>query len=460
MTARDDATRAGQAASTILAGAERSILAAMTSAGSAAIRGTIGPQLARRKVDVATAAALGRASSSLAKVYGQAVKDVTGQPGTLPDAPGQVATAILRAQADASVAFGAVLAAALGAGNGVRMPSPSSPYRRIVTRAQREGSPGKAAASVLAAVEARSLTGWTSYAGRRYPLAAYGSKVIRAAVVHLARMPALSEITGRRDELLAAHEAAVTAAWAGTVRHLDLRPAVAAFRADSRLASAGDPAVAKRWRQEAATAAAQAWAAQISTAPLTAALGDLAADGMAEGQADAMLLAARKQKVAGFSAAAAFASARDRLQGGTDATRQAQEAAAGMVEAAAAAVSRALATARRDATEDELAEQAEAALRVGTIASRAADWALWTAFGAGAMALYQRVAAGQFTGGGLLVTWQDSASACPLCSANAAGSPYPPAYVPSYPGHPSCRCILVADSDIPLSMLSLFAGLV
>lgn len=457
MTARDTAAAAGQVASAILAAAEHAILAAMASAGTLAIRGTIPPALARRKVEAATAVELGRASAALAKAYDRTVQDITGQPGTFPDAPGQVATAILRAQQDAGVAFGAVLAAALGTGNGVRMPPPSSPYRRIVTRAARQGTPGKAAASVIAAVEARGLTGWTSYAGRRYPLTAYGSKVVRAATVKLARMPVMSEITARRDALLETHTRAVAAAWDQAVRGLDARSVVAAYRADARMASATqDPAVAKRWRAEAASTAASAWLGSVSRSPaLTGALEDMAADGMAEGQTDAMLLAAYKQKASAFSAAAAFASARAQLQGDMDVQRQAQDAAERITGGVAAAVARALASAAQDGRSDEETErEAGEALRGGNVVSRAADFALWAALGAGAMKLYQKIAARMFTGPGLMIDWLDSASACPLCQQNAAGSPYAPVDVPPYPGHPNCRCYLVSDTDIPLSMLA------
>jgi hypothetical protein len=453
MTARDDAVAAGKAASGILTSAERSIIAAMTSAASKVITGSLTAQMATRNVSAATSAELGAASARLQAVYSRAAEQATGQAGPLPDAPGQVATAVLRAQQDAGVAFGAVLAAA-GA-QGSRMPPPSSAYRRIVTKAARQATPGQRAQSALDAIQARSLTGWTSYAGRRYPLAAYGSKVVKSATVKLARMPAMSEITARRDTLLAAHTRAVAAAWDQAVSGMDARSVVAVYRGDSRMASATqDPAVAKRWRAEAAAAAATAWAGSVSRSPaLTAALEDLAADGMAEGQADAMLLAAYSQKVAGFSAAAAFASARSQLQGDTSAARQAQDSAARMTAAAAAAVARALAAARAGASDKELAEEAESALRGGTIPGRGAERALWAAFGAGALALYRRVAAGQFTGQGPMIAWLDSASACPLCQRNAAGGPYAPADVPPYPGHGNCRCILASDTDIPLSML-------
>lgn len=208
----DHARHAGAEAAQILTAAERAILAGMAAAAAKVTTGSLTPQLARRQVRVTTSATLGAASAKLQGVYGRAVTQVTGETGPLPDAPGQVAAAILRAQQDADVAFGAVLATA-GA-QGSRMPSPSSPYRKIVNKAQRGTGPGLPAARVaLGAIAERGLTGWTSHAGRRYPLAAYGARVVKAATVNLARMPVMSEITARRDELLAAHAGAVAAAW-------------------------------------------------------------------------------------------------------------------------------------------------------------------------------------------------------------------------------------------------------
>ena len=459
MTARDDAARAGKAAHAALSGAQEAVLAAMTREAALAVRGTVPPALARRKVADATAVELGRASAQLRQVYARAVRDVTGGDGPLPDAPAQVATAVLRAQHDAEVAFGAVLAAALGPGNGVRMPPPSSPYRRIVTSAARAGTPGKAAAAALGAIGARGLTGWVSYQGRRVPLTAYGQRVVKAATVHLARLPVLSQVTARRDALLAVHERSLAVAWHAEVATLSPSAAVAAFRAGSRLTGTADPAVARRWRQEAATAAATAWLAGERFPALTGALEGIAREGMAEGEADAMAFAAQKQRVAGFSAAAAYASARERLAGDMAVARQAQDARERLAAAAVAVTARALAGAREDAGEGEAGESIQEALRNPATVSRWADRALWAALGAGTLRLYQRAAARQFTGQGVMISWQASASACPVCLANMAGSPYAPVDVPPFPAHGSCRCDLLSDSDLPLSMLAQFAGL-
>ena len=349
----------------------------------------------------------------------------------------------------------------LGPGNGVRV----TPLRQALLPADHrqrphgQGTPGKAAAAALDAIGERGLTGWVSYQGRRVPLAAYGQRVVKAATVHLACLPVLSEVTARRDALLAVHERSLAAAWHADVSTLSPSAAVAAFRADARLSATGDPAVARRWRQEAATAAAAAWLAGERFPALAGALENIARDGMAEGEADAMAFAAQKQRVAGFAAAAAYASARERLAGDMAVTRQAQDARERLAAAAAAVTARALTGSREDAGDGEAEEGIREALRNPATVSRWADWALWAALGAGALRLYQRAAAGQFTGQGVMISWQASASACVLCQANMAGSPYAPVDVPPFPAHHSCRCDLLSDGDLPLSMLAQFAGL-
>jgi hypothetical protein len=458
MTARDDADRAGKAASAALSEAQEAILAAMASGAARAIRGTVTPQGARRRLADDAAAELGRASAALRDVYARAVCGITGKDGPLPDAPAQVAAAVLRAQQDADTAFGAVLAAALGPGNGTRMPPPSSPYRRIAGSAARQPTPAKAAAAALDAIGQRGLTGYVTHEGRRVPLAAYGQQTVKAAAVHTARMPAVPEITARRSALAAKHEKAVTAAWAAAVQGLDVSQAAAAFQGDSRMASAaGSPAVAARWRQEAAQSAASALLGGVYRSAgwdgFQGALEAMTADGMAEGEADAMLLAASRQHVEGFSAAAAFAAALAGLRGDMSAARQAQETAGRIVTGAAADTARALAGAGGDGEED-----AGEALENGGAASRWTNFGLWAAFGAGAMALYRRLAYGDMLSDGILIDWIDSASACVLCQQNAGGSPYAPADVPSYPGHNHCQCVLSTSSSLPVSLLSQFAG--
>ncbi len=463
MTARQDSASAGKAAGDALALAERHIIAAMTTAAASVVRGRTPPAVARRRVQRSADMILHTASAALATIYDQAVHGITGQPGTLPSAPGQVAAAILRAQSDTGTAFGAVLSAALGTAPGVRRPPPASPYSRIAASAARQPTPGKAALAAIDAISGRGLTGYVTPSGRRQPLAAYGARAVRVAVSQLARKPVLAEITARRDQLLDHHAAAVAAAWKQAAGELKASQALRMYRADSRVVSAaGDPAVAVRWRKEAAAAAILAMLSGMyrtaGYAALIAALEDMIRDGMAEGEADALALAAHGQGQAGFSLAAAFAAAQARLDEDMSVARQAQEAAAGIVAGTASEAARALAASKDG--EDDSGEEAEEALAGSSAASRWADWSLWSAFGAGAVSLYRRISAGMFTGQGLMVDWNTDSSPCELCQENEDDGPYTPDNVPPYPGHPNCRCWLSSDSRIPASLMGQFLGLV
>lgn len=457
----EQAADAGQRAAAVLAAAEHAIVTAMASAASKTAAGTLTPLLAAKQVRVATAAALGTASARLHVIHGRAAAEVTGrEDAVLPAAPGQVAAAVLHAQQDAGTAFRAVLAAITGGGNGTQMPPPSSPYRRITVRAvSQAGGPGQHAAQlVLNQVSARGLTGYVTPAGRRQPLAAYAQRVTRAAVARLARMPATGEIEARREQLLAVHSAAVTAAWRHAAAGLDTAGMLARYRSDIRVTStAADEKTARRWRQEAARAAADAWIAPLANGPgydaLAAVFEALAADGLAEGEADALAVAAARQRAAGFSIPAAYESARGRVDEGT-VRQRARDAATGLLSGVARSVAHLVARTGGDPEQGEIEDTA------GKAAERAADYSLWAAFGAGALGLWQRAASalGGMFGAGTLVDWLDSASACPLCTQNAAGSPYAPRDVPPYPAHGRCRCVLDSSARVPFSWLASFLG--
>jgi hypothetical protein len=454
--AKVNARQAGADAARILAHAERSILAAMSLAASKVTAKTQTPQMAARNVRMATTAALGAASTRLAVVYGQAAKNATGQAGTLPDAPGQVSAAILRAQQDAGIAFRAVLAAA-GA-EGSRVPPPSSPYRRITDKAKRGNKTApQAAAAALAAIRARGLTGYVSPGGRRQTLAGYGERAVRTATARLARNPVMSQIAARREALLAVHVQAVSAALGTAMARLDTESAVTRFRSDTRVTSTATPEVAKRWRKEAAQAAASSVLGNLGSDPsLLAAISDLITAGLAEGEADAMAVAAQDQGLGSLDIAAAVAAAVARLAGDSTAGQRVRDAASGLAGAVAAAVARVLAGSGQDSTEDEVAEAMRSAASAAS--GRWTDWALWGAFGAGAVSLWRR-AASAFSGAfsqSVLIDWDTDSSPCALCSDNASGSPYAPEDVPSYPGHGNCRCSLSTEASLPSSWLNAF----
>jgi hypothetical protein len=180
---------------------------------------------------------------------------------------------------------------------------------------------------------------------------------------------------------------------------------------------------------------------------------------MAEGEADAMAAAAYQQHLGAFDTDAAFTAALATLQGDYGVTRQAQEATAGLIAAAAAGAARALAGQPDDSSEDADAEAVRGAVSSGFGAlGRAVDYVLWGAFGAGAVGLWKRAASaiGGLFSQSVLVDWLDTASACILCQGNAAGSPYAPEDVPPFPAHGSCRCDLSSEAQLPLSWLAPF----
>ena len=182
---RDHAKAAGAEAAQILTAAERSILAAMASVVTRVTAGHLTTQMAAREVRTLTAVTLGAASAKLRAVYGRATKQATGEDGPLPDAPSQVAAAILHAQHDAGVAFGAVLAAMVRRARGCR----PRPARTAGSRTgPRCGERRRVAARLaLAAIAARGLTGYVIPEGRRSPLAAYAERAVRTATARLAR---------------------------------------------------------------------------------------------------------------------------------------------------------------------------------------------------------------------------------------------------------------------------------
>lgn len=245
---------------------------------------------------------------------------------------------------------------------------------------------------------------------------------------------------------------------------LDARSAVTAYRGDSRVTSAAlNPSVAKRWQREAALAASLGLVSAIyrsrKYAELVAAVEQAIRDGIAEGEADVMAYAAAAQRLGPFSAGRAFAAALDRLQGDYGPARDAQEAAERMIKGAAADVARALADADVERSLDEVAAYVDTFLtgdEVGAVA-RWTEQALWSAFGAGQVALYRQAAPRMTAGIGLLVEWETDSDPCATCAANRDGGPYAPEDVPPYPGHPNhCRCWLSTDARFPVSMLAPF----
>jgi hypothetical protein len=275
-------------------------------------------------------------------------------------------------------------------------------------------------------------------------------------------MPVMSVVTARRDALLAQHAASVGAAWNAVGSALDAQTAVTAFRSDARMNSAGSPGVLKRWRQESASSAAlillsHAWRT-AGYAVFLAAVQDTVRDGTAEGEADAMAMAAHAQRLGAFSIEEAFTAAAQQYRDDTAAETAAREAAESLANGVARDIAQVLAKAAADASDAKIVAGIDGVLR-GNEAPAVARWteeALWSAYGAGAVRLWQRAAAGNLAGASVGIDWLTDSSPCSRCQENADGSPYLPYEVPAFPAHPRCRCFLASDVRIPVSVLAPF----
>lgn len=208
-------------------------------------------------------------------------------------------------------------------------------------------------------------------------------------------------------------------------------------------------------RKAAATAATLAWLEGIEHTrgypALVAAVEDAIRSGMAQGEADALALAADRQGKAGFAVIRAFRAAYARLEGSRDVHRRARDAVKRMTDGAAADTGRALADLGDDASEQDMAGAADEALGGDGSATRWTDWALWAAIGAGAMALYD---AAEVVG----VNWVTASDnrVCVICQDNEDGSPYTLGNAPQMPAHPRCRCTWDTTGSIASSFLAAY----
>jgi hypothetical protein len=305
-----------------------------------------------------------------------------------------------------------------------------------------------------------------------------GPKVPKAPMLDTRNLTGVwAEIYGRRNKLLTRHSKAVAAAWDACIAELGSpRSMVQSFRSEARLvAKLADPN--RPWWKDAGTAAALAWLQGLyqakGWAALVAALELAIAEGMAEGEADALALAADRLGRTGFAIGKAFSAALARLQGDPGIAQQAADAAAEMADSAAADLGGTLADqAGDDASEDDMTAAVSDALSGGQ--SRAVglglDWALYAAILAGAVALYQRAMQQQTTESTvpgqppqepppaparILLDWITAGDdrVCDTCQGYADHGPYSPEDVPGYP-HGRCRCSIAEAATMPTSFLA------
>lgn len=266
----------------------------------------------------------------------------------------------------------------------------------------------------------------------------------------------------RREDLVAAQTAAIMKAWNCAVHGLNARRLITRYRADVYLTDTpqqddnGQPVSpdTRRWWRDTATAAALGYLSGIHDSrcysELLAALTAAVLAGMAEGEADALAEAAARQGLTGFDVAAAYKAAYQRMKDDPSPASRALEALQRIIEAAAADLGRRLASMTADGAsyDDMLTAAYDTAAGDNVRAVRTlADWLIFAAAGASAVALFLR-------SGVSTVTWHTTGAAnvCAVCLANAAGSPYPVSSVPGFPAHPNCHCWLTTEQSLPLRM--------
>lgn len=260
----------------------------------------------------------------------------------------------------------------------------------------------------------------------------------------------------RRERLLRKHLSAVLAAWNACMADLDPRDAAKRFRQAIYLpaeAATKDPT--KRWWQDTAIATALGWLRGVYHAggydALVAAIEDAIREGMAEGEADALAVAASQQGKTGFDIAAAFTVARQRLANDHSVTQMAAAAATAIIDGAAYDAGRRLASMAADgASEDEMASAVQdvtAGSDVRSVRAYLGD-AIWAGIGAAVTALYRAAR--------VQIDWITDGDPCQACQACERGSPYAPGAVPDYPQHPHCKCELSTSSRLPIALLAAF----
>lgn len=272
-------------------------------------------------------------------------------------------------------------------------------------------------------------------------------------------------VNARRERLLARHLRTVLAAWKACTADLDPRDVVRAFRRDAYITAetaTKDPT--KRWWQDTGIATALAWLRNTyhrdGYDDLVSALADAIRAGMAEGEADALALAAARQGRTGFALDRAFKVAYARLAAERTLSQQAADAAVRIIDGAAGDIGRRLAAlAGDDADEDAMTSGVQDVTDTARSLRATLGDVLWTVMGAAALSLFTRASqpppgAPPDSGVTVLVDWNTEPGACPLCEENRDGGPYAPQDVPAYLAHYGCRCWLSAASGLPAWMLA------
>lgn len=255
----------------------------------------------------------------------------------------------------------------------------------------------------------------------------------------------------RRELLYTKHIQAITTAWRPLAKSLPVTMAVDRFRRATGLTEASDPE--KKARAAAAQAAA-VWllhqAADDPSDPVYMAVVEAIAsglkDGMAEGEAGAIALAAQEAHIVGIDFDIAFRDAWKALEKLGDYWAESRGWLGQIINGAAASVGQLLARlAEEGADRDAMVEAVEALLDNDDVraVTTLVDLAMGQSFSRGALALYAREGIRQvdfFTAGDTRV--------CPVCDTFEREGPYTLLEAPHPSIHPFCRCTLVATQPL------------
>lgn len=259
-----------------------------------------------------------------------------------------------------------------------------------------------------------------------------------------------AKVYDRREVLYAKHIQAVTDKWRVSARVLPISMAVSRFRLSVGLREASEER-----KDRVARAMAQAtWLLhQLVEQPnnpdyieLVQTIADALKDGMAEGEAGAIALAAQHAHIVGIDFDIAFRDAWDALASLGDYMGDAKGWLSRILDGAATDVGRLLATlAEQGATYDAMASAVQELLTDKEIRSvtTMVDMAMGQSFSRGALALYAREGIREVD----FLTAGDT-RVCAICDTFERHSPYALVEAPAPSIHPFCRCTLVATNPL------------
>lgn len=259
-----------------------------------------------------------------------------------------------------------------------------------------------------------------------------------------------AQVYQRRDELIARHSYAATAAWKTVLTRDQVAVAVSDFRRRAGISESNTGQARNAEIEAAALAAAAALIQALPNRPewrtLRTALRNAVAAGQAEGAVDAIAIAADRVGTVGLDWDIAFTDAYAALADLDTLWADADGWLAKILGQAAGELGRSLAaSAEAGATYAQMLAGALAALDSGDVkaVSFITDWALTTGLAQGALRLYD-------SEGVTAVSWITAGDSrvCANCDSNEANGPYAPRDFPDCPAHARCRCCPSADVDL------------